>query len=180
MDLRGLPAFVQQVKMVWQWKSCRKADFAPEGHGINTGIREKRAWLCIQASHAAIYIITPWKYKDLLWMCTHSHTQRHTLTHTDSERKEKQQHMCTYAASKQINMHQKWMQQRAETQKHTVDKLWTLHLIWLIYNDSDIPLNLSLPDTHTHIHTFQSHSNSGQQPSFQFTTTAVVKNNYNQ
>lgn len=54
MGLRGLRAFVQQVK----WPDIEKAaeKLILVQRDVNTGITEKSAWLCIQASNAAIYI----------------------------------------------------------------------------------------------------------------------------
>lgn len=75
-ELKRFTSTCAAGKMAWQWKSCRKADFGPVGHSINTGIREKRAWLCIQASTAAVYIIPPWQYKELLWVYTHTATNK--------------------------------------------------------------------------------------------------------
>lgn len=65
-------------QMAWQWKTCRKADSGPEGPSINIGIRQKRAWLCIQASSAAVYIITPDNIKTYHW-CTHTDTSAHIV-----------------------------------------------------------------------------------------------------
>lgn len=59
MGLRGLPAFVQQVKWPDGEKPAEKADFGPEGRRINTSIREERTWLCTGASNAEIYITAP-------------------------------------------------------------------------------------------------------------------------
>lgn len=48
-ELKRFTGICAAGKMAWQWKTWRKADSGPVGPHINTGIRQKRAWLCIYA-----------------------------------------------------------------------------------------------------------------------------------